>query len=79
MAAVGHQVLAGVQHQEQFLVGHPRAQLLVGRARGVVGEADGVGDGGGEQARIAQRRQLRPPDPVGARLAGGGDGAQGEP
>lgn len=54
VAARGDQVLAGVEDQEQFLVGHPRAQFLVHGARGVVREPDGVRHGGGEQAGIAQ-------------------------
>ncbi len=79
MAALGDHVLAGVEDEEQLLVGHPRAQLLVEGAGGVVGQADGVGDGHGEQAGVAQRRELHPPDPVGPGLFGVAGGPQGEP
>ncbi len=49
VAAVGHHVLAGVEDEEELLVRHPGAQLLVERAREVAGEADGMGHGHREQ------------------------------
>lgn len=65
MAAGGRHPLAGVEDEQQ-----PHGPRAIRRAprrasAGVVGEPDGVGDGGEQQPVVGERGEIGPPHPVG--------------
>lgn len=69
-------MFAGVQDEQQLLVGEPLAQHVHGHPQGVVAEPDRVGDGGEEQSVVVERSEVGPPGAVavaGFRAAGRAD------
>ncbi len=73
------QVLAGVQDEQQPVVGEPAAEPGGGCAGGVVGEVHGVGDERDEQPLAVELAEVGPPGAVRVPLGGPVRGAQREP
>ena len=70
--------VGGVEDEQQPVVGEPAAEPGGGHAGGVVGEVDGVGDEGDEEAFAVELSEVGPPGAVGVAVAHPVGGAQRE-
>ena len=84
LRACGGEVLAGVEHEQQLGLGQLPSQRLPGVPGRLIGQAERLGDlggqpAGGAEAHVAQRGQLDQPGPLADHVPDGGRRRQRQP